>query len=165
VTYLITFSTYGTHLHGDSRGSVDPNHNVPGTRLIEAMPNLRSYQEKSLRFAPYSITDREAQIILRGIRAECELKSWRLYAAHVRTNHVHVIVDTEITAERVMTALKAHATKLLRREGKIDDRIVWTRHGSTVTLRSIDAIRRASAYVLEWQGPPMACFQSAELDR
>ncbi len=29
--YLFTFACYGTHLHGDERGSVDHLHNVPRT--------------------------------------------------------------------------------------------------------------------------------------
>ena len=34
--YLVTFACYGCHLHGDESGSVDRNHNLPGTRMIEA---------------------------------------------------------------------------------------------------------------------------------
>ena len=38
MTYLITFSCYGSHLHGHDLGSVDRNHRVPGSRLLEANP-------------------------------------------------------------------------------------------------------------------------------
>src|SRR6266446_4923630 len=35
VTYLITFACYGCHLHGSESGSVDREHNVHGTPLLE----------------------------------------------------------------------------------------------------------------------------------
>ncbi|HEX9659180.1 MAG TPA: hypothetical protein VGA18_02730, partial [Rhodothermales bacterium] len=35
LAYLITFTTYGTWLHGDERGSVDPGHSIPGTPPLE----------------------------------------------------------------------------------------------------------------------------------
>ncbi len=38
LAYLITFSTYGTHLHGDPRGSVDVRHNMPGTAVLPPDP-------------------------------------------------------------------------------------------------------------------------------
>jgi len=35
LAYLITFTTYGTWLHGDPRGSVDREHNVWGTPFLD----------------------------------------------------------------------------------------------------------------------------------
>ena len=40
MTYLITFACYGCHLHGSESGSVDREHNVRGTPLLEV--DLRS---------------------------------------------------------------------------------------------------------------------------
>jgi len=36
MTYLITFACYGCHLYGEGRGSVDRNHNLLGSRVVEA---------------------------------------------------------------------------------------------------------------------------------
>jgi hypothetical protein len=36
VIYLIIFACYGCHLHGNEPGSVDREHNVPGTPNLEA---------------------------------------------------------------------------------------------------------------------------------
>jgi len=42
--YFITFSCYGTHLYGDESGSVDRQHNVPGSRLMDPrLPSRRSW--------------------------------------------------------------------------------------------------------------------------
>jgi hypothetical protein len=38
IAYFITFTTYGTWLHGDERGSVDKGHNRVGTEFIA--PNM-----------------------------------------------------------------------------------------------------------------------------
>jgi hypothetical protein len=36
LAYFITFSTYGSWLHGEEKGSVDRAHNLPGTPYLEA---------------------------------------------------------------------------------------------------------------------------------
>ncbi len=35
LAYFITFTCCGTWLHGDERGSVDREHNTPGTPVLE----------------------------------------------------------------------------------------------------------------------------------
>jgi hypothetical protein len=47
LAYLITFTTYGTWLHGDSRGSVDKQHNRYGDDLVA----LDAAREKKERIA------------------------------------------------------------------------------------------------------------------
>ena len=47
LAYLITFRTYGTWLHGDSRGSTDRDHNVPETPLL-AVDRPRQMRERSM---------------------------------------------------------------------------------------------------------------------
>jgi hypothetical protein len=42
LAYLITFPTYGTWLHGDERGSVDRDHNLPGTPVGDSGLRLTS---------------------------------------------------------------------------------------------------------------------------
>ena len=34
-SYFLTFTTYGTWLHGDTRGSVDREHNIVETPYLE----------------------------------------------------------------------------------------------------------------------------------
>ena len=41
LAYLITFSCYGSHLHGSESGSVDRNHNVVGGRYLAPEPGLQ----------------------------------------------------------------------------------------------------------------------------
>ena len=48
--YPITFVCYGRHLHGCESGSVDHEHNVPGTPILE-VDSARAAGNRSLTFA------------------------------------------------------------------------------------------------------------------
>ena len=72
--YLITFACYGCHLHGEEAGSVDRQHNLPGSRLVEADQN-RVWAEQGLMDQPPYAMD--------GSRREAVL------AAFVRTDDPH----------------------------------------------------------------------------
>src|SRR5271168_1558659 len=96
--YLITFCCYGSHLPGQE-GAVDRRHNVPGTRLPEPRPKLRQYREASLKQAPFEMDADQRAVTLKAIREVCDYKHWALLAAHVRTNHVHAVVDADVRPE------------------------------------------------------------------
>jgi REP element-mobilizing transposase RayT len=73
-------------------------------------------------------------------------------AAHVRTSHVHVVVNAAVAPERVMRDFKAYASRSLKHPK------AWTRHGSTRYLWQRDDVTHAVRYVVEGQGDPMAVF-------
>jgi REP element-mobilizing transposase RayT len=102
---------------------------------------------------------------LQAIHGVCRHKDWSLLAAHVRTNHVHTVVDAGagVTPEFVMNAFKSYASRALNlRAAATNGRLRWARHGSTRYLRSRDEIEAAVRYVLEKQGDPMACYCQPE---
>ena len=90
----------------------------------------------------------------------------RLLAAHVRSNHVHAIVEAETLPERIMNEFKSYASRELNRltsdgpEGKR-----WARHGSTRWLWKDEDVRQALPCVIDEQGEPMALFIAEELWR
>ena len=51
--YFITFACYGSHLHGDDKGSVDRSHNARGNRLLEANPDRVEVMKQQMEQAPY----------------------------------------------------------------------------------------------------------------
>ncbi len=77
----------------------------------------------------------------------------------VRTNHVHVIVESEVRHEKVMNAFKSYASRALNRMG-IDglERKRWARHGSTRWLWKDEHVQQALQYVVEQQGEPMEVY-------
>src|SRR3954453_10852135 len=42
-------------------------------------------------------------------------RGWNLLAAHVRSNHVHTVVEAEAEPERVMNDFKAYASRRINR--------------------------------------------------
>ena len=47
--YLITFHTYGTWLHGDSRGSIDRINNIPGIPMLNSKQNRVLFEKSELK--------------------------------------------------------------------------------------------------------------------
>jgi REP element-mobilizing transposase RayT len=88
-------------------------------------------------------------------------RGWNLWAVHVRTNHVHIVVTAPASPEKVMADFKAWASRRLREAfGESADRDRWTQHGSTRYLNSEAAVDSAIAYVVDEQGEAMARFDS-----
>ena len=166
MTYLITFACYGCHLHGDASGSVDRKHNLPGSRLLEADPLRASAERQWMDQPPYCLDKSRREVVLRALLERCSERHWSLLAAHVRTNHVHIVVEAEARPERVMNDLKSYASRCLNGMG-LDDpaRKRWARHGSTRWLWKPEHVSVAIRYVVDEQGDPMEVFEATEARR
>ena len=118
--YFITFACYGAHLHGDDSGSVDRYHNLFGSRPVKPDPHRAVAEREKMPQPPYWLDPDSREVVL------------NLLVAHVRTNHVHVVVEAEVQPERVMVEFKSYASRALNSLG-LDgpDRRRWARHGST----------------------------------
>jgi REP element-mobilizing transposase RayT len=164
VVYLITFACYGAHLHGDESGSVDRTHNLPGGRMLGAEPTRLAAEAHLMTQPIYAMDQLRREVVLASIVERYAQREWSLLSAHVRENHVHVVVAGEIAPERVMNDLKAYASRLLNRKGlDTPDRKRWARHGSTRWLRNRGSVTAAIRYVVEKQGEPMAVFVADDL--
>ena len=109
--------------------------------------------------APYSLDEPRRNLTLAGIVEVAEKRGWSILAAHVRTNHAHVVVQADRLPERVMNDFKAAASKKLNEAYPAErDRKRWTRHGSTRWVKTEDGLEAAIRYVLEEQGVPMAVY-------
>ena len=162
LTYLITFSCYGSHLHGDERGSIDPKHNQPGSPVRPGEPALQRFERQSMRNPPYLLDSPRREIVLRAILGVCEHRGWTLHAAHVRTNHVHIVVDASRSTEEVTHDFKAYASRMLNQLA-LDppERSRWTRHASMRKLADETALERALRYVADSQSEVMALYVRA----
>jgi REP element-mobilizing transposase RayT len=160
LAYFITFSTYGTWLHGTAKGSgsVDRDHNVYGTPFVA--PDAEREDRAACRMTdpPYLLGETARTIVRDAIVAICEEKNWTLLALHVRTNHVHAVLCADREPGRLMSDLKARASRELNRSGTDASVKRWTRHGSTRHLFDDAAVSKAVAYTLDEQGSPMAVY-------
>ena len=157
--YFITFVCYGTRLHGDEAGSVDRDHNVPGSRFAEGNAERLDMKRRQMEQAPYLLDVLRRATVLAAFHEVCLYRGWKLWAAHVRTNHVHVIVEADVRPEMVMHSLKSYATRSLNLlPEETNDRRRWARHGSTRWLWNDTDVQEAIRYVVYGQGEPMEVY-------
>jgi REP element-mobilizing transposase RayT len=151
--YLITFHTYGSWLHGAERGSVDRHHNQYGAPLRPANAELEQAVKQRLKHDPVNLNAAQRKVVREAIVEVCEFRQWQLKAVHVRTNHVHAVVVSNATAEKVMNDFKTYATRRLREAGLCAaSSKIWSRHGSTPHLLTEEAVESACRYVVDGQG-------------
>jgi REP element-mobilizing transposase RayT len=161
LAYFITFTTYGTWLPGRAPGSVDREHNVPGTPFLPADAEMEAKHRAALRQEPYFLDEPRRKVVLHTISEVATHRGWKLWAVHVRTNHVHIVVTAASKPEKVMIDFKAWASRCLREAlNEPPDRDRWSQHGSTRYLNSEPALQAEIVYVVDRQGEPMACFDS-----
>jgi len=157
--YFITFACYGAHLHGDESGSVDRQHHVFGSRFVEANPERVAVKRQQMDQTPYCLDRDRRAAVLGALREVCSHRNWNLWAAHVRTNHVHAVVEADVRPEMVMNTFKSYASRGLNRLGSDEpDRKRWARHGSTRWLWKDEDVREAIRYVVEGQGEAMEVY-------
>lgn len=151
--FLITFRTYGTWLHGDSRGSVDRFHNRFGSEFVPPNERWRKYIQQELSQRPVRLGVRQRAAVELAIRETCKIRGWGMWAVNVRTNHVHAVVFALCKPEKVLGAFKANATGKLREAGLwLSTRSPWAERGSKKYLWTERALINAVTYVEYDQG-------------
>ena len=107
LAYHITWTTYGTWLHGDARWWVESG--VPGVRPPDEA-RLRA-SEKRMAQPPVTFDDAQRALVTQVIGEHCRLRGWHVYALNVRTNHIHIVVAADREPEEVMNQLKAWCSR------------------------------------------------------
>jgi REP element-mobilizing transposase RayT len=160
LAYHITIHCYGCWLHGDPAGSVDRNNNKYDTPFNPPNPSLHGFERESLTQPPYSMDKPRRKIVLDTIREVCRYREWTLLAVHVRTNHVHAVVQANAIPEKVMSDFKAYSSRRLNESGfDSKDRKRWARYGSTRYKWKWEEVMEAVDYVLRRQGEPMEVYE------
>lgn len=110
---------------------------------------------------PYHLDGFRRDAVLEAIQDVCAHRSWTLLAAHVRSNHVHTVVEAEVPPERIMNDFKAYASRHLNRM-RLEEpgRKRWARHGSTRWLWKPQHVSAAIQYVVAEQGDAMSVFEA-----
>jgi len=164
--YFITSSCYGCRLHGDAPYSVDRQHATVDGPFVEPSEQLRAASARAMTQEPYKLDGIRRGLVLESVHEVCRHRGWLLVVVHVRSTHVHLIVQAAGYApERVITTFKSYASRALSR-AKLDPggRKRWTRHGSTRYLNTHQDLLEAVRYVKEEQGDPMELWLNEELN-
>ncbi len=157
--YLITFACYGEHLHGDEFNSVDRKHNIYGSPYAQVSNDRADTKRELMDQLPYLLDKTRREIVLKTLIEGRTHRNWKLWAAHIRTNHVHVVVEAEEQPEAIMNALKSYASRELNRSASEEpNRKRWARHGSTRWLWKDEHVEEAIRYVVSGQGESMELY-------
>jgi REP element-mobilizing transposase RayT len=163
LSYLITFTCYGAHVHGDESGTVDHEHNLPGSRLLNPDPIREGIERQLMQHRPYLLDRTRRALVLKSLHEVCSHRGWHLLAAHVRMNHVHIVVEADTRPEKIMTTFKIYASRILNLSGMDGPGCKrWARHGSTRYLWNQKNVSAAIKYVLFEQGSAMEIFEAEE---
>ena len=138
---------------------MDQHHNVFGSAFAEASPQRRAEKLEQMDQEAYYLDQDRRMAVLGALREVCLHRRWILLAAHVRTNHVHVVVEGDIRPEMMLNTFKSYASRGLNRMGVDEqDRKRWARHGSTRWLFKDEDVQEAIRYVVSGQGEAMEVY-------
>ncbi|HLB57933.1 MAG TPA: transposase [Gammaproteobacteria bacterium] len=167
IAYLVTFRCYATWFHGDKRLSVDPKHNVFGTPRIKENSGLEKAMKDGCIEDKFIMNPQHRETVLQSIIDTCEYNRWYLHAAHVRSNHAHIVLRSDLTGKETRTRIKIYATKYLKRN-HIDlsqRKNFWSEEGSAKEIWRPESLFPTMYYVIEEQGGKrMALYYEKEYD-
>lgn len=170
--WLLTWTTYGTWLPGDARGSVtrireatsNPRieHDAFDTPYTDPIPALASSSAERLKGEPIRLTREQAIVIARQLEIVAKHRDWSLLAGSVMANHVHLVVaaDEQMPAAKLLQSFKSYASRALNeRWERPASATWWTESGSRRPLRGDKAVESACEYVRS-QAFVLACCES-----
>jgi len=172
--WLITWTCYGTWLHGDVRGFVgnirdrDGDyvvHNVPGTPYDSDIAALRSVVRQRMTGEPVSLVQADADAMIRQYQETAHVRGWALQAASVMADHTHVVVAVpgDPEPDAILETFKSWATRAVRKHRPLPGNgTFWTAKGSKRKLGDDGAVRTAVIYVVKKQAGPLAVWWAPE---
>lgn len=161
LAYFLTFTCYGTHLHGSAKGSFSKTQNGFGSPSLLPSQPWERYRRHQLKELPFSLEKDGQAAVLQSILKAAQKRAWYLYAVHIRVTHIHIVVRANAPAERVLAYFKSYATQALGELTTIQPRKqYWTHHGSTRYLWDFQSLAAAEDYVLNHQGIKLAYYSN-----
>lgn len=140
-------------------------HNTPGTAYDHAIPGLERYAREAMKGKPVWLTPDQADVFLAEAQRTARFRSWRLLAAAVMANHVHlvVIVPAELPGERLLQEFKSYGSRAMNHQfGTPGSGTWWTKSGSTRLLPDERAVTAAVDYVRRQDRPLVAWIEEGD---
>jgi REP element-mobilizing transposase RayT len=160
LAFLITFRSYGTWLHGDTRGSVNRFRNQYRSPRLPPESDWLETNTRRLKQEIVKLNATQRNGVETAALETCRIRGWQLRAISVRTNHVHLVVSAgEMKPGIVLNAFKANATRSMRERGCWQRPLSpWADKGSKRYLWNEQSVARAVDYVLNGQGDDLPDF-------
>jgi len=162
--WLLTSTTYGTWLPGDSRGFVGTVKDGPGPRVRhnefdtpydEDMPELRQAAQSQLKGKPIYLLKSQADVVTGQFQETANYRRWEIHAIAVMPNHFHIVAEAneDVHSTVLLRDFKSYASRALNRNWpKPQSGTWWTEGGSRRPLRSEEAVKAAIEYVRKQRG-------------
>ena len=128
-----------------------------GSKWSRVMETVCRFRGRAYGSGPLSLRPDTPRCGTGNDREVCVHRGWSLLAAHVRSNHVHAVVEAEVPPERVMGDFKAYARRRLNSMSRdVPNRKRWARHGSTRWLWQ-PHVSAAMQYAMSMFEPHQLC--------
>jgi REP element-mobilizing transposase RayT len=169
---LLTWTCYGTWLPGDRRGFVgnvreadntQVNHNEFGTAYSANMPMLEAWVREQMKGDPVSLDKPDAEAMILQCQETARIREWKLEAASVMYNHIHLVVAFQDDTDTMLEVFKTWATRALKKQKPLPESgRFWSVNGSNRPLPDEKAVRSAVIYVAKKQPNPLAVWSAPE---
>jgi REP element-mobilizing transposase RayT len=175
--WLLTSTTYGTWLPGDTRGSVTSvrerrigeslgrsrvEHDKPGEAWEASIAGLQRTAIANLKSEPVLLDRSQAEVVLMQFRETCAFRKWELLAGSVMANHFHLVIAAadDPDPRKMLNDLKAYGSRALNEKfgQPKSQKKWWTANGSKRKLPDERAVAAAVNYVLHKQPNPLAVY-------
>jgi REP element-mobilizing transposase RayT len=163
--WLLTWTTYGSWLPGDERGSVTPVRDAPGPRLKHnrprtdydsSLPGLARSARSLLKSPPIRLTLPQAEVILAQFHETAQHRGWTLLAVAIMRTHIHIVIGVpgDPDPDTILRDFKSYASRALNRSWtKPASGTWWTESGSKRKLPDEPAVLAAVRYVAHQPAP------------
>jgi hypothetical protein len=91
---------------------------------------------------PYSMDRKCRDAVAASVLDHCSHRDWSVLASHVRSSHVHIVIESEARPVRIMNDLP----------------LASVGHGSARWLSKAENVSAAVRYVVDEQGEPHVCL-------
>ena len=117
---MLTWTTYGTWLQGDSRGW------VRNSKVLEQNKGLHKNNTLLLRKEPVRLGPRQKQVVEKCIEAESQRLGHKMFALAVCSDHVHLLLEaSKDSPAQIAQRYKRITTHILQENGMTGK--VWTK--------------------------------------
>ena len=174
--WLLTWTTYGTWLPGDDRGSVTRvredegsrvEHDRPQTPYIGPAPGLKRTALANLKGEPIFLTAEQAEAVAEQLQQIAEHRKWSILAAAVIPNHAHVLVGVPGDPEpyEVLGTFKSWASRRLNQKWHKPASDTWrTAKGSMRKKADWPALKNAVEYVRKQNNAHVVCVNEDHVE-
>lgn len=166
--WMLTWTTYGSWIPGDARGSTSYTHspgeirkmnNRPGTMPAPSNKSLENYSHEIRKHPVVFLNRSMAEIVAEQLRETAEWRGWQLLIVSIMTTHIHLVLQVpgDPKPSQLLKDLKSYASRRLNQYDPNRSGRWWTDSGSARFLYDDSDIMSAFEYVRNQPNSLLVC--------